>query len=93
MPRLLIAIEIIKFYGSHATKQGLIHHFVRDLNPNVNLLKESVPKGGDPKDVTLVEGVRDGKNGKGQTRGAFICPYHTCIYPLVSKFFLSESPY
>lgn len=64
---LMAVTEIVKFYGSHLTKYGLASHMNRDLTSNVKLLKDAVDKGTDPKDVVLVEGVRDGKSGKGQT--------------------------
>jgi hypothetical protein len=64
---LTIISEIVKFYGSHLTKSGLMNHFNRDLTPNIKLLKQAVATGEDPKDAILIEGVRPGKTGKGWT--------------------------
>jgi hypothetical protein len=61
----MVVAEIVKFYGSHLTKPGLVNHLCRDVTPNVNLLKDAVDQNSDPKDVILVEGIRAGKTGKG----------------------------
>jgi hypothetical protein len=44
-----------------------MNHFNRDLKPNIKLLKLTVAQHEDPKDVILIEGVRPGSTGKGQT--------------------------
>jgi hypothetical protein len=64
---LMIAIEIVKFYGSRLTKPSLMHHLGRDISPNTKLLKEAVGQGEDPDSVILIEGVRSDRAGKGQT--------------------------
>ena len=38
----------------------------RDITPNVKLIQDIRAQGGDAKDIVLVEGVRNGKPGKGQ---------------------------
>jgi len=81
---LIIFTEIVKHYGSHCTKLGLESHFRRDLAPNVRLLKEAVANGQDAKEVILIEGVRTGTTGNGQTDYyILLCPLHV--------FFLSIS--
>jgi hypothetical protein len=65
-PVLIICTEIALCYGSHATKIGLQTHLARDVNPNVRAISEARKRGSDAKDVILVEGVRNGKPGKGQ---------------------------
>jgi len=63
---LTVFTEIVKHYGSHSTKRGLVSHFDCDLTPNVKLLRQAVTNGQDAKDVILIEGIRHGKTGKGQ---------------------------
>jgi hypothetical protein len=63
----MIFTEIVKHYGSHCTKIALEGHFRHDLAPNVRLLKQAVANGQNAKEVVLIEGVRTGKTGKGQT--------------------------
>jgi len=81
---LIIRPEIALCYGSHATKTALQTHFTRDVNPNVRSICEARKQNRDTKDIIIVEGVRDGKPGKGQnlsiltntTRFLFI---HVCL--------------
>jgi hypothetical protein len=81
---LIIFTEIVKHYGSHCTKVGLESHFRRDLAPNIGLLKQAVANGQDAKEVVLIEGVRTGTTGNGQTDYyILLCPLHV--------FFLSIS--
>jgi hypothetical protein len=65
-PVLIIRTEIILCYGSNTTKIALQAHFKRDINPNVKAICEARKQGSDAKDIIIVEGVRDGKPGKGQ---------------------------
>ncbi|KAE9364597.1 hypothetical protein N431DRAFT_447767 [Stipitochalara longipes BDJ] len=58
------ASEIVKCYGTNCTKKGLDHHFKRDIRPNVNAIRDALARGDDPKDLTMMENVRDGKIGK-----------------------------
>jgi hypothetical protein len=58
---LLIIAVITNYYGSDASTSGIFHRYERDIKPNVKLLKETFDNGKDPKDVVLVEAVRDGK--------------------------------
>jgi hypothetical protein len=62
---LLIVAEMVRFYGSHCTKNALEIYFRRNLNPNIKNLKQAVEQGQDPKEVVLLEGVRPGTTGKG----------------------------
>jgi hypothetical protein len=62
---LLIVAEMVRFYGSHCTKNALEIYFRRNLNPNIKNLKQAVEQGQDPKEVVLLEGVRPGITGKG----------------------------
>ena len=64
---LISTAEIAKCYGTNCTKLALNHHFNRDIRPNVKAIQDALARGDDPKDLTMIEGVRDGKNGKGQT--------------------------
>jgi hypothetical protein len=59
--------EITKLYGSRCTVVGLKAHLKRDINPNAKNLRAALHRGDDPDTVTLFDGVRDGKPGKGQT--------------------------
>lgn len=59
-------LEIAACYGSTTTKVALVAHFARDITPNVKLIQDIRAQGGDAKDIVLVEGVRNGKPGKGQ---------------------------
>jgi hypothetical protein len=65
------AIEIVKCYGTNCTKSGLNTRFQRDIRPNVKAIQDALARGDDPKDITMVEGVRDGKIGKGQKTCCF----------------------
>ena len=80
---LILFTEIVKYYGSHSTKSGLMNHFDRDLTPNVKLLRQAVANGQDAKNVILIEGVRPGKTGKGQ-RASLTSPYlHIARFPYI----------
>lgn len=70
---MLIAAVISNYYGSDASASGVFHRYERDLKPNVKLLKEAFDNGKDPKDVVLVEAVRDGKPGKRQALALLFC--------------------
>jgi len=61
-------LEIVKRFGSETTVSGLQSHIRRDITPNVKSLNEAFNRGDDPKNVVLMENVRDGKTGKGQMR-------------------------
>ena len=81
---MIIFTEIVKHYGSRCTRIGLEGHFRRDLAPNIRLLKQAVANGQDAKEVVLIEGVRTGTTGNGQTDYyILLCPLHV--------FFLSIS--
>jgi hypothetical protein len=56
--------DVAKAYGSDCTKTGLQAHWIRDITPNVKLIREALDRGGDTKAVILIEGVRNGKPGK-----------------------------
>lgn len=87
---LIISTEIIKHYGSHCTKNGLELHFRRDLTPNVRLLKQAVANGQDAKDVALIEGVRTGTTGKGQTDHRFLlCILHVLFLSISLSYYVS----
>jgi len=73
---LLVVAVIANYYGSDASASGIIHRYERDLKPNVKLLKEAFDNGKDPKDVVLVEAVRDGKPGKRQALTLLFCLKH-----------------
>jgi len=60
------AAEIAKCYGTNCTKSGLDNHFKRDIRPNANAIRDALARGDDPKDLTMMENVRDGKIGKGR---------------------------
>lgn len=79
---LKIISEIVKFYGSSLTKNGLVNHFCRDLTPNIKLLKQAVANDEDPNDVILVEGVRASKTGKGWTESYFPHTHYTFSFCL-----------
>jgi len=78
----MIITEVVKFYGCHLTKSGLHNHWFRDVYPNIKLLKDAVAQGVEPRDVVLLEGVRPGKAGKGQT-------YYSLASYTLHVFFLS----
>ncbi|CZR56747.1 uncharacterized protein PAC_06636 [Phialocephala subalpina] len=58
--------EVVACFGSGVTKTGLQHYFTRNIHPNVKLIQAARESKEDPKDLILVENVRDGKPGKGQ---------------------------
>jgi hypothetical protein len=60
------ATEIVKCYGTNYTKSGLNAHYQRDIEPNVKAIQDALARGDDPKDITMVEGICDGKIGKGK---------------------------
>jgi hypothetical protein len=60
--------EISKQFGSHATAKAIWHQFNGTIKPNAQKLKAASERGGDPKDVILVDGVGNhGRPGRGQT--------------------------
>jgi hypothetical protein len=78
---LISAAEIAKCYGTNCTKSGLENHFKRDVRPNVNAIRGALARGDDPKDLTMMENVRDGKIGKGQ-RTHHVTSYTRCTFSL-----------
>ncbi|KAH8782157.1 hypothetical protein BGZ57DRAFT_926143 [Hyaloscypha finlandica] len=58
------ASEIAKCYGTNCTKSGLDNHFKRDIRPNSKAIRDALARGDDPKDLAMMENVRDGKIGK-----------------------------
>ena len=55
--------EITKAYGTNCTKSGLVTHFQRDIIPNVNLIRDALAHGDDPKDLALIEGGSNWQEG------------------------------
>lgn len=62
---ILILIEIAQHFGSHSTPRGVQEHIRRHVTPSAKALSEALKRGEDPKNVILVDGVWDGKPGKG----------------------------
>ncbi|TVY62724.1 hypothetical protein LSUE1_G006157 [Lachnellula suecica] len=56
--------EIAKHFGSHTTPRGVEAHFSRNIKPNAKPLAEALERGADPKNVIMVDGVRNGRPGK-----------------------------
>jgi hypothetical protein len=70
----------MNYYGSNATRKSILHHYGRDIKPNVMLLKEAFESGNDPKDVVIVMGVREGRPGKRQALTLLFCFQHTHVF-------------
>jgi len=82
---LISAPEIAKCYGTNCTKSGLDNHFKRDIRPNSKAIRDALARGDDPKDLAMMENVRDGKIGKGQ-REHRVTSYTHCTFSLRRNF-------
>ena len=87
---MISAAEIAKCYCTNCTKRALHNHFDRDIRPNVRAIQDTLARGDDPKDLTMIEGVRGSKIGKGQTTYHLIsCTRCTVFLPSNAWSFLS----
>lgn len=87
---LISAAEIARCYGTNCTKFGLDTHFKRDIRPNVRGIQEALARGDDPKDLTMIENVRDGKIGKGQTTHPTLRTLHVFLTSTLLSFLSLE---
>lgn len=72
-----IRTDVARAYGSDCTTIGLKTHFQRDITPNVQAIRNALSQNQDTKTITLVEGVRNGKPGKGQKNTCLSPPQNT----------------
>jgi hypothetical protein len=63
----MIVAEIAQCFGGNLKAGALSQHFNRDIKPNAKLIQDALSRGEDPIGVTLLENVRSGQPGKGQT--------------------------
>ncbi len=79
----MIVAEIGRCFGGNLKAGAVSQHFNRNIKPNVKLIQDALARGEDPIGATLLENVRTGQSGKGQT--AFQLPSCT-----IHVFLLSE---
>jgi hypothetical protein len=77
---LISATAIAKCYGTNCTKIGVRNHYKRDIQPNVNAIQDALDRGDDPKDIAMMENVRDGKIGTGQTASSTSITYTLHVF-------------
>ncbi len=77
---LISATTIAKCYGTNCTKIGVRNHYKRDIQPNVSAIQDALDRGDDPKDLTMMENVRDGKISTGQTASSISITYTLHVF-------------